>query len=643
MKNLLTALCLLATCCANAQTLFTYGKESVSADDFLRAFKKNNNGAKDQKALNEYLNLYIASRLKIEEAKEARFDTLPQLVSDLANLRQQILPGYLNDKESLNKLVTEAFSRSQKDLHIAHIFIAFGKADADAAAAGKKRDEVTAKLAKGAKFDEVAKQYSDDPSAKNNGGDLGWLTVFSLPYQLENIVYTTPVGKTSAVYTSRAGYHIFKNLGERKAAGRLRVAQILLAFPPGIDDAGKAAIKKKADSLYAHLLAGDDFGRLATAYSNDVVSSASNGQMSEFGVGEYDPLFESAVFALTKDGSTTKPFTTSHGYHIVKRLKAAPVATKLDAATIEVLQRKIEGNDRIATTKNILAQKVVKQAGYKRLLDSNDELWAYTDSVLSYVHPKKPLSINNVTGLLKIGDRTASVKDWTNFAQTARYRPDGSGVKSYPALWEEFVQAKALEYYQDHLENFNEDFRKQITEFADGNLFFEIMQRNVWTPAQTDSIALLNYYQKHKNNYTWKQSADAVIFYAANEQAGNDFFKALHQQATSWRTALSNYSEQITADSSRFELSQIPKGAGDIVTAGVLTSPVINKADNTSSFAYVIALHTKEEPRNFTEAKGMVINDYQAELEKEWLVKLKKKYPVQVNESVWREVLRKKG
>jgi peptidyl-prolyl cis-trans isomerase SurA len=637
MKKLLTALCLAATFSAPAQTLFTYGKEKVSADDFLRAFQKNNQGSVTEKTLKEYLDLYIASRLKIKEAKARGYDTLPQLIADLANLRQQILPNYLNDKESIDKMVNEAFTRSQKDIHLAHIFI---KAGNDEAATEKKKEQVLQALKSG-DFAAVAKEYSDDPSAKTNGGDLGWITVFSLPYELETLAYSTPEGKTSTVFRSKAGYHIFKNLGERKALGRIRAAQILLAIPPNADEAAKAKLKEKADSLYNRLQAGDDFGKLATAFSNDVISAASNGQITEFGVGEYDPVFENAVLNLPKDGAISKPFLTSHGYHIVKRIKLSPVSAKLDDETREALRRRVEQSDRVQFSKRILAQKVLKQAGYQKFAFQEPELWAYTDSVLTYQVPKIKINLKPTTSLLKVGDHKATVTDWTTFAQANRYRPDGTGAKPYPQLWNEFVQSTALDYYQDHLENFNEEFRRQINEFAEGNLFFEIMQRQVWTPAQTDSAALAAYYQQHKGDYNWKESADAVVFYAANENAAKDFYKALSKKPADWRSVLTNYSEQITADSNRFELAQLPKDEKQSLTAGVLTSPVVNNADNTASFAYVLQLHNNVEPRNFNEAKGLVINDYQTQLEKEWLQSLKKKYPVTVNEKVWSEVVKK--
>src|SRR5688572_6601867 len=119
-KHILAGCFLLLTTAAFSQTLFTYGTDSVSVPVFLQAYHKNNTGAKNAKALREYLDLYIASRLKIREAKSRGYDTLPQITADLASLRAQIVPVYLNDPASVDRLVQEAFRRSQKDIHVAH-------------------------------------------------------------------------------------------------------------------------------------------------------------------------------------------------------------------------------------------------------------------------------------------------------------------------------------------------------------------------------------------------------------------------------------------------------------------------------------------------------------------------------------------
>jgi peptidyl-prolyl cis-trans isomerase SurA len=642
MKKLIAAFCVLISFSLSAQTIFHYGDDSVSVTEFLKAYNKNKTNTRTEKAFRDYLNLYIASRLKIKEAKERGYDTLPQMVSDLDNLRQQILPNYLNDKEATNKLVDEAFNRSQKDIHLAHIFISFQQEGiVDSIAALKKLADVQEKLKTGVDFSAVAKQYSDDPSAKTNGGDLDWITVFNLPYALENLAYSTPVGKVSQVYKSKAGYHIFKNIAERKDQGKIKAAQILIAFPPNANEALKAADKKLADSLYQRLLKGDDIGILASKFSNDVISAAANGQMMEFGIGEYDPVFEQTAFSLQKN-AISEPFLTSHGYHIVKLLDKLPPISKTDAKAMETLRGKVEQSDRISTTKIALANKILKDAGYKKEAFSNSELWAFSDSILNYQKLNIPVHLNGSSRLIQISDKKFFVSDWISYAQTFRYKNDGSGIKPYPQLWDEFVQNMALNYYQNNLEKYSEEFRDQINEFRDGNLFFEIMQREVWGPAQTDSLALVNYFEKNRNKYNWKPSVDAVIFYANDLTTAKTFTNELKKSPSAWHSLISNYEEKIAADSSRFELAQIPNPTKLALQPGTITSPQLNKADNTSSFAYIIRNYNKTEPRSFADARGLVINDYQIELEKNWVEQLRKKYPVTINEKVLNTLISEK-
>jgi len=243
--------------------------------------------------------------------------------------------------------------------------------------------------------------------------------------------------------------------------------------------------------------------------------------------------------------------------------------------------------------------------------------------------------LNAQTPLLKLGNETAYVSDWINYAQVARYRTDGSGLKPYGQVWDEFLNATALEYYKNHLEDFNSVFHDQMKEFKEGNLFFEIMQKEVWGPAQSDSVALEAFYQKNKNKYTWNKSADAVIFYATDANIAQLLSAQLKENPASWQNLVNTMSDKVSADSGRFELAQLPNATNAILKDGMITSTVINKSDKTASFAYINHIYTQPSLRNFEEAKGLVINDYQAELEKKWISNLKKKYPVTINQNAF--------
>jgi peptidyl-prolyl cis-trans isomerase SurA len=225
---------------ASSQTLFTYGGQPVDAKEFIRAFNKNNQASSSNKskAMRDYLELYINSKLKVQEAIDRGYDTLPMIKSEMENLRMQIIENYMSDPKTEEKLLNEAFQRSLKDIHVAHIFISFKNSAGieDTIAANQKLRTVQQRLQKGEDFMKVAQEISDDPAAKNNKGDIGYITVFSLPYEIENIVYTTPPGKYSQPLRSKSGFHIFKNLGERKGMGKMKAQQILLAFPPDSDE-----------------------------------------------------------------------------------------------------------------------------------------------------------------------------------------------------------------------------------------------------------------------------------------------------------------------------------------------------------------------------------------------------------------------
>ena len=622
----------------SAQTLFTYGKYSADAADFMKAYSKNNTKPVVNKArsISDYLDLYIKSKLKVREAYDRRYDTLAHIKAEVTNLRTQIAENYMTDPALGQRLFSEAFQRSLKDIHAAHIFIAFkpeGRAF-DSIAAGKRKDEVLRRLQKGEDFLTVAQQSSDDPSAKTNKGDLGYITVFTLPYQFENVIYSTPTGKY-AVTSSNSGYHIFKNLGERKAVGKIKAQQILVAIPPDPDEATKKQVKQLADSLYKLIMAGENFNRLATAFSNDYISAASGGMMQDIGPGRFDPAFETVLWSLPKDGAVSKPFLTAHGWHIVKRISLKPVVTDpANKANMTDIQEKVKADSRWKASREFIYDRVVKMAGFKKGDYEEAAFWAYADSILD----QKPLGIGNRvntnTKLFTIGQTGYTIEDFIKYAFTYRYKQDGTGVKPGTQVWDEFVKTSQFNYYQEHLEDFSPEFRNQMQEFADGNLFFEIMQQEIWNKAQGDSVALEALYEQNKANYTWKQSADVVVFFCSDLVSARLAYAQLKKNPSDWRKIADSFSEKIITDSSRYEWNQVPGLEKQTPKQGLITAPLANTTDNTASFAYVIRVYNQPTQRTFAEARGLVINDYQAVLEQRFDEALKKKYPVVIDQKV---------
>jgi peptidyl-prolyl cis-trans isomerase SurA len=539
------------------------------------------------------------------------------------------------------KMVSEAFHRSQKDRRIAHIFLSFRSGNGyDTAAAYSKRAEVEKRLQKGENFSLVAKELSDDTSARTNGGDLGFITVFTLPYELENLVYNTPVGKYSGYIRSNSGLHIIKVIEERNAVGKMKLQQILIGLPPGVDEAGKKLLAKKADSVYKKLLAGADFSQMATALSDDFMTANNGGNMPDVGVGQYDPLFEKMVFSLKKDGEISKPFLSSHGWHIIKRVSAKPIIKdSTDKAYRSELEQKIVTDNRWRFSKDFIFKKVKDKPGFRKYSLEEDALWNFSDSALDRKPLDKGRAILPSTPVFAIGDSVFTASDWLNYAATYRYRNDGTGAKPWTQVMDEFIRATQIAYYKDHLEDYNEDFRNQMTEFKDGNLFFEIMQQQVWNRSQADSSALLGIYEKNKKNYLWKPSADAILFFCTDLATAREVYDKVKATPSSWNKVSEIYADKLVTDSSRYEWDQIPNLNKSVPRKGMFTSPVVNETDKTASFAYILQVYPNAMPRNYNDAKGLVIADYQAELEKKWEEDLMKKYPVKVDEAVLKRVI----
>jgi peptidyl-prolyl cis-trans isomerase SurA len=173
-----------------------------------------------------------------------------------------------------------------------------------------------------------------------------------------------------------------------------------------------------------------------------------------------------------------------------------------------------------------------------------------------------------------------------------------------------------------------------MKEFNEANLLFAVMDEHVWGKASVDTVALQGYYNSHHNNYTWAASLTALTVSSPNKTVVDSIAAGVRQTPAAWRDLVKTYSTQLTADSSRFENGQLPLKQQVPMQAGFASAIEQNDAGDAWTFVYVFNVYPQPQPRNFEDAKGMVINDYQTVLESQWLETIKKKYPVKVNEDV---------
>jgi peptidyl-prolyl cis-trans isomerase SurA len=624
------------------QALFTYGSNTVSKDEFLRAYNKNKTPATSkEQAIKDYLDLYIKFKLKVQAAKDMHLDTLPSLQSDLQNFRSQIEESYLKDEKQVDALVNEAFSRARKDIHVRHFYVPIDEKmpPADTLALYNAINETYGELKKGGTGYDTILSRIKEKTASVQVNDMGMITVLTLPYEFENIVYSLQPGEVSKPYRSKKGWHIFKNEEERSAVGKIKTAQILFAFPAG-NSSMKDRAKQLADSVYKVLKSGADFGEMAKKYSDDKMTYMNGGIMPEFGVAKYDDSFERLAFSLKNDSDISEPFQTDFGYHIVKRISRLPVpVNKNDETYMYSLRQDVLKDSRIEIAKEKFVKQILTQIGYQKNNSVNEkDLWKITDTFA--IANKKIASgnVNEKTILFSFNNAKVKAGDWMQYARNAKNAYAAQAAQAYPDLLKNYVSIAALENYRNRLQSFNNDFKYQLQEFKDGNMLFEVMEKKVWSKASADSIGLRQYYDEHKAIYIWNASADAVLFSCGSATVAKDAAEKI-SGGKNWKELAAENSSQIQADSGRYELSQIPSADRTNFKAGLVTVPVVNPGDGTAVFSIIIKMYPENQQRSFEDARGLVINDYQNFLEKKWIDELKKKYPVTVNEKVFQSLL----
>ncbi|MFN0083684.1 MAG: peptidylprolyl isomerase [Ferruginibacter sp.] len=646
MKNLFTlAASFLIACTAFSQPLFTYGNSSTGKEEFLRAYNKNKPVTTDkEKSIKEYLTLYTNFKLKVKAAKELRLDTLAQIKYDVQNFRDQIADNYLNDEQLLDVLVKEAAERAAQNVHVLYfpVPVAENATPADTLKAFNASKELFLQLKKGTNnYAEIV----NDVSAKfstTTYSDAGYITAFMLPYDLENIIYNTGVGNVCEPFKSKKGYTVFKVADVRADVGKWKVAQILFAYPPDADYSGKLAIKSKADSVYVLLQKGLSFDEAAKTYSNDRMSYSGGGELPEFTTGKYNVKFEDNVFGLKTDSSFTKPFETDFGYHIVKRLsKVALFKTPGDANYLYDIKQKVQQDARINTVKEKFVKAIIPKIGFKKMPGfAEAALLKAADSIIKNpaIDFAKLGEVNNKILLGFKNGKTVKGQEWLQYVKDNNYQADVKNTDG-KLLLRNFTSQMILNYYKNNLEEYNSDFKYQMQEFEEGNMLFEIMERNVWSKAGLDSVGLLNYYNVNKSTYKWQESADVLIFNCADENTATAAITSL-KAGQPWSAVVQTSNDKIQADSGRYELLQLPTAINNSRPKLGDFSKIAVNGDGTTVFVNFIKLYAGNLQRTFGEARGLVINDYQNILEQQWVSTLRKKYEVKINAQTLNAILK---
>ena len=287
------------------------------------------------------------SQYQIPEKRVAEYGLV-----DLTKLRQnvQISDDDLKAKYQRDIQQYEVPNR----VHVEHIlFMTVGKPDAEVDEIKKKAEDVLKQVKKGAKFEDLAKKYSEDPGTKDKGGDLGFIVQGQTVPEFEKVAFSLQPGNVSDLVKTQYGFHIIKVLAKETAHTKpfdevkdsIRAPMMLTKAD---DEASKiaeqlaAAIRKSNRTPLADL--ARDF-HLEVAQTRAVAAT--------------DPLLELGNSAEAKDtifrlreGEVSQPIRTDRGYVVLSLKQVLPA----HQASLDEVRDKI-----VASLKQEKAQELARQ------------------------------------------------------------------------------------------------------------------------------------------------------------------------------------------------------------------------------------------------------------------------------------------
>jgi peptidyl-prolyl cis-trans isomerase SurA len=628
-----------------AQTLFTINGKPTDVKEFERVYNKNNiNNQADysKTSLDEYLDLYVKFRLKVTEAEAIQLDTVPSLKNELATYRKQLAKNYLTDREVTDALVTEAYERLKYEVDASHILVLWQSeypTAADSAKALKQINEIKAKI-KGNNFGEIARKHSQDPSAKDNDGRLGYLTAFQTIYPFENAMYNTPVGKVSNPVATRFGYHLVFVHDKRPARGKMKTAHILIKSKETDSAENQKQAEAKAQEIFSEIKSGKiSFEEAVKKYSEDGKTKFQNGELPELGSAEMMNSFADAAFSILEDGGIAPPVKTSIGWHIVKRISRTDILPfdKLEGDIKTRVSRDSRSN--VANDKMIADTKV--RFAYKANTKAKKDL--FTAIQKSYangnVNIENTDSYNQV--LFSLRNTEFLQKDFIAYFDKNHLRtdPNVTAAASLDKLYTAFENQKITQYREDHLEEIDADFKNLVQEYRDGILLFELTNMEVWSKAVEDTAGLRAFHEQNKHKYMWNERLDYSTYTVNDEKSFSNLKKYV---AKGWDSdkILAKLNKKTETTSVKHFLHE--KSANDFVAALNWEQGVTQEEKlKDNKFAYTVVNSVrKPEPKKLNETRGYVISDYQDYLEKNWVKSLQEKHTVVVNQPVFNSLIK---
>ena len=572
---------------AQKETLMTINGKAVSAEEFLYIYEKNNQaGAVDPKTMDEYLDMFINFKLKVAEAEAQGIDTTESFKKELKGYRAQATPKYLQDEAAMDSLIEMSWLHLSKDRRAAHIAIQC-PASADSAA----QAEALAKI---------------------------------------------------------------NEARERVTVGKLKIE--------------RKKVKGKWKNIEKRMPV-EAFDAVARELSTDPSVQETGGELGWITPFRYVYPLEEATYN-TPIGQISEVFRTQYGYHIVLveeerdhvEVKAAHIMKMVPADSLsEIKKALIDSIAKVVTPENFA--EVAKMESEDRGSSSRggDLGWfgkgmmvkAFEDAAFSMQAGEISAPVRTQYGwhiLYKEAERGIQPLDSMRTQIERQVKrderakeADKSFIRKTRAEYNlpaEMSDADVKAYADEHLEAKYPELKNLVQEYHDGILLFEVSLREVWDKAAKDTAGLEAYFKANKKNYTWEKPRWKGYMVQAKDKSSAKAAQTIIKSANP--DSIQSYiAKRVNCDSVTYVKVQHglwEKGKNAAIDKFGFKDKKVEYTPNEAMPEVVCIGKVLKAPEVWSDEKGKVTTDYQDYLEAEWIKQLRAKYPVVINEEVWKSI-----
>jgi peptidyl-prolyl cis-trans isomerase SurA len=628
----------------SSQVLLTLDGKPVDKDELVYLISKGKStdtpvSGVSREEFEENLDLFIKYKLKVREAESLGLDQSTEFSREFDSFKETLIYPYLIKNSLEEGELRKAYSRMQEVIRASHILFQFppNASSEDSLIVLKMALKVRGEIENGGNINELAVQYSDDPSAKSNKGDLGYFTSLQMVQPFEDAAFSLQIGQLSDPVLSNFGYHIIQVQDRQPNPGQVRVSHILVRFD-AVDKTQEENARRKISDIYAEIQKENTIWEdIVKTFSEDPATNQRGGLLPWFGVGSMIPEFEMAAFSLTEIGEVSPPLKTQYGYHILRLEEKKPIEPFEEME--ETIRSKILRDSR----SGMIQSQVVAIQKARYAFVENENMVAQLAQLLNSTSKatfESALISNSLekSSLFTLRGETYSATDLANFMKNEEISPRIKGG-TFEIWYDRFVATTLAQTEEKDLETNNKEYQMLLKEYRDGILLFSLMNQEVWQKGITDSLGQVEFYRKNITKYQWKNRVQAFLVKVLDRNQLENARKSIRGNG---------YNQELIRD---FEANykantplafQTESGIFEYGDHGILSKINLEtpyQEIEVDGILYLVILGQKysAEPKKFEESRGLVIRDYQEHLDKTLIQALKSKYPIQINPRVKEE------